>query len=1014
MRCRGAAPWPGRLFAPSRCAPWPQVRISILGGADAARTADQRRRHPRRRAAGAAPRAAAALEDVELAVIAPDANRSATARSITTRRPLWVERGRRSTTARTAIATDGTPVDCVRLASLGLVEDFEPDLVVAGHQPRRQPRRRHHLLGHGRGGAGGDRARHAGDRRLAAVAGARDGLPARRRVRLRRRRPRSRREVVDELDDVPLPEGTLLNINVPAGATSTASRWRGSASASTATRCELDRRPTATRRRRFRDLRRLPVHDDEPGTDLAAVAAGRIAVTPLHFDLTDRARPRARCARYDLARLLAPGRGGGRRVSAPADAASARRRAARAARYHGHRYYVLDDPEIGDDDYDALLDELRAIEAEHPELRHARLADAARRRRAGLRAREGHAPAADALARQRALGGGAARLGRRGCATTSRARGSRTRGFEFVAEPKIDGLAISLLYRDGVLERGATRGNGEVGEDVTHNLRTIPAIPLRIEDAPPLLEVRGEVYMSLPDFAALNERRAEAGLSTFMNPRNSAAGTIRQLDPRARRRAPAVDVVLRRSASPRGSRFATPLGGARVAARARLPRQRRRRAAATARTRSSPSAWPGRSAAARWTSRSTASSSRSTTSSCSGGSASSGATRAGRSPGSSRRRPRSRACNDDPWNVGKFGDLHPFAALEPVHVGGVTVKLATLHNEEDLARKDVRVGDDVIVLRAGDVIPQVVSPGAARGRAPGPRPRRRSRRRAARSATRRRSSPRAPSSRAARTALCPERQWQLLKHVRAGAWTSTAWARSRSRSSRRPGCVHDGGRLLPARRTEQLAELDGFGEVSAEQPAARDRGLQGARRSAACCSRSASRASATSPAATWPQQFRTIDALLAATPEQIAETPGVGPKVAELIHAQLADERMRALIADLRARGCSFEEEGPPPGEGPLRGKTFVLTGTLPDLTREQATERITARRRQGHRLGVEEDRLRRRRRVAGLQAREGRAARRPGARRGRPARTIGRNALDGYFPAHGELPGRLRPGEPR
>src|SRR5712692_4822101 len=103
--------------------------------------------------------------------------------------------------------------------------------------------------------------------------------------------------------------------------------------------------------------------------------------------------------------------------------------------------------------------------------------------------------------------------------------------FEFVAEPKIDGLAISLIYRDGVLERGATRGNGEVGEDVTHNLRTIGSIPLRIEDAPPLIEVRGELYMSLPDFAALNERRAEAGQSTFMNPRNSAAGTIRQLDP---------------------------------------------------------------------------------------------------------------------------------------------------------------------------------------------------------------------------------------------------------------------------------------------------------------------------------------------------------------------------------------------------------------------------------------------------------------------------------------------------
>src|SRR6201999_1265443 len=103
--------------------------------------------------------------------------------------------------------------------------------------------------------------------------------------------------------------------------------------------------------------------------------------------------------------------------------------------------------------------------------------------------------------------------------------------FRNVAEPKIDGLAISLLYRDGVLERGATRGNGEIGEDVTHNLRTIGAIPLRIDDAPALVEGRGEVYMSLRDFTALNERRAEAGESTFMNPRNSAAGTVRQLDP---------------------------------------------------------------------------------------------------------------------------------------------------------------------------------------------------------------------------------------------------------------------------------------------------------------------------------------------------------------------------------------------------------------------------------------------------------------------------------------------------
>ncbi len=145
--------------------------------------------------------------------------------------------------------------------------------------------------------------------------------------------------------------------------------------------------------------------------------------------------------------------------------------------------------------------------------------------------------------------------------------------FEFVVEPKIDGLAISLIYRDGVFERGATRGNGEIGEDVTHNLRTIGSIPLRleIEDPPAMIEVRGEVYMSLPDFAALNERRAEAGLSTFMNPRNSAAGTIRQLDPKLAADRPAVVLGLP-GRGHRRDRVRFALGGARVAARASASR----------------------------------------------------------------------------------------------------------------------------------------------------------------------------------------------------------------------------------------------------------------------------------------------------------------------------------------------------------------------------------------------------------------------------------------------------------
>src|SRR5690242_2669263 len=205
----------------------------------------------------------------------------------------------------------------------------------------------------------------------------------------------------------------------------------------------------------------------------------------------------------------------------------------RAIDYHAYCYYVLDDPEVGDDVYDALYNELKALEEEHPELV---TPDSPTQRVAP----EPVSELEKVRHPQPMLSLANAHSGEDLTAWIQRMRNFLARegitdpDFEFVAEPKIDGLAISLIYRNGVFERGATRGNGEIGEDVTHNLRTMPAVPLRLDDPDPpaLLEVRGEVYMSLPDFAALNERRAQAGLSTFMNPRNSAAGTIRQLDPK--------------------------------------------------------------------------------------------------------------------------------------------------------------------------------------------------------------------------------------------------------------------------------------------------------------------------------------------------------------------------------------------------------------------------------------------------------------------------------------------------
>src|SRR5919204_4569901 len=198
--------------------------------------------------------------------------------------------------------------------------------------------------------------------------------------------------------------------------------------------------------------------------------------------------------------------------------------------YHGHRYYVLDDPEISDAEYDALLNELRDLETEHPEL----LTPDSPTQRVGAQPLEKfkevpHLQPMLSLANARneeELRAWETRIHNQ-----LKKQGVEEARIEYEAEPKIDGLAISLVYENGAFVRGATRGNGEVGEDVTQNLRTIKAIPLRVEGAPPLLEVRGEVYLPRSAFAKLNEQRAEAGLPTFANPRNSAAGSIRQLDP---------------------------------------------------------------------------------------------------------------------------------------------------------------------------------------------------------------------------------------------------------------------------------------------------------------------------------------------------------------------------------------------------------------------------------------------------------------------------------------------------
>jgi DNA ligase (NAD+) len=610
----------------------------------------------------------------------------------------------------------------------------------------------------------------------------------------------------------------------------------------------------------------------------------------------------------------------------------------KAIDYHAYRYYVLDDPEIGDDQYDALYNELKAIEEEHPELV---TPDSPTQRVAPEPVSElekvSHPQPMLSLANAHSAEDLKAWIQR--MRNHLAREGITDPQFEFVAEPKIDGLAISLIYRDGVFERGATRGNGEIGEDVTHNLRTMPAVPLRLDDPDPpaFLEVRGEVYMSLPDFAALNERRAQAGLSTFMNPRNSAAGTIRQLDPKLAADRP-LSLWCYAIGATEGVTFDSHWDGLEWLRERRFPvHPDVKKLEAEDEVVKQCRSWEERRGSLEFE--------------IDGVVVKVNQVELQRRLGSVGREPRWAIAwkfppttavtklNQIIWAPGKFGDLHPAAMLEPVRVSGVTVKMATLHNEEDLARKDIRPGEDVIVLRAGDVIPQVLSPAphvAEREDRPEP--------------------PRPPSEcpichtptvkpedsvfTRCPNRDCPGRRWQLLKHF-AGAMDIDGLGEKQVDLFMKLGWVTTAADLYDL-TAEQIAEQPGFGQVSAEkltkaiadskrQPFGRVLFAVGIEEVGYITGRNLA------------QHFRTMTALLDASPEQIEQAQGVGPKMAASIYEQVQDEHMRRLIDALRERGLRMEEEGPPPGEGPLAGKTFVLTGTLPELTREQASEMIVA-----------------------------------------------------------------------
>jgi len=625
-------------------------------------------------------------------------------------------------------------------------------------------------------------------------------------------------------------------------------------------------------------------------------------------------------------------------MSAPA---AASRRAAELRREiaeHDHRYYVLDDPTIGDDAYDALLNELRALEAEHPDL----LTPDSPTQRVGGRPLDRfeqvrHLEPMLSLANAR--GADEFRAWEARLHNRLRSLDIAAGGLRFVSEPKIDGIAISLLYERGEFVRGATRGDGAIGEQVTPNLRTIEAIPARIDDAPEAIEVRGEIYFPRGAFAELNEQRAAAGEPTFANPRNATAGTIRQLDPRVTASRP-LSIWCYGIGGHEGIEFATHSD--------ELAWLAERGFSVNGEIAEHRSADEVVERCLWWEEHR-----ESLDFEIDGVVVKVDQRGLWRELGVTGREPRwaiawkfppitaTTTLNRIVWNVGRTGRLLPFAVLEPVQVGGVTVSTATLHNEEDLARKDVRERDEVVVTRAGDVIPQVISPLIQR---------RKGRR------LRRARPPKQCPACGTETVkpedsvwtICPNRRgcpgqtFQLVKHFR-GAMDIEGLGEKNVMRFLDQGLITDPASIYDL-TAEGIAELEGFGEASAaaliseierskQSPFGRvlyALGLPGI---------------GYVNAGAIAEHFGSIDALLAAETEAITAVDGIGPVLAEQLREELADEAMLELIARLRERGLRFElsaaerrAEG-----GPLEGKTFVLTGTLPELSRDEATRMIRA-----------------------------------------------------------------------
>lgn len=610
--------------------------------------------------------------------------------------------------------------------------------------------------------------------------------------------------------------------------------------------------------------------------------------------------------------------------------------------HHAHRYYVLDAPEIPDAEYDRLFNELQSIEAAHPGLR---TPDSPTQRVIG-RVLDGLAPVRHAVpmlsiqTETDTTAAGAEAFDARVRRELELADDAPP--VAYAAELKFDGLAINLRYEHGVLVQAATRGDGETGEDVTQNIRTIGQIPLRLatDQPPPALEVRGEVYMRRDDFEQLNARQREHGEKTYVNPRNTAAGAVRQLDPAV-------------TASRPLSFFAYGLGEVQGAT---LP--------------------PTHSGVMDWLHSLglPVNAERAVVQGAAGLVAFHDRIEAGRDAlpfdidgvvykvdslelqrrlGFKTREPRwavahkypaqeqATMLNDIEIQVGRTGKLTPVAKLEPVFVGGTTVSNATLHNLFELRRKGVRVGDRVIVRRAGDVIPEIV------GRMPEPRPRY------------------VPNFRM--PAACPVcgsavlRERGSVEHRCTGGLFCAAQRKQALLhfAGRRAMDIEglgdkivdqlvDGGlvRTLPELYKLGVAKLAALERMADKSAANLVAALEASKQTTlprflyALGIRHVGEATAKDLA----RHFGSLDCIVAATPEQLLEVRDVGPVVAQSLRAFFDQPHNVEVVEQLRAAGIAWSEgEAADAGPKPLAGKTLVLTGTLPTLGRDAAKELIEA-----------------------------------------------------------------------